>query len=282
MGSSLLSSLSVAYGGPFIPPGSGGAARYRSYIWPDPLQLAANAGAVQQSVGVRGRMATGGPSNVFAGYGGGNAVQIVNGMAGYAITNVLAGGGGYRFQGNICQLKTSRSLIGPPFDDQSVIRVWANLACSSGTPATQDQGLVLVHPGGIAQRIIADLAIGFGFQIGQTGIVSFLIRGPNGLLTLPITAAPFDVTKHHTYEMWLVSASQSADANLSAFIDNVAVPLPALSRSWGPGSNLPPSVFISGECNFAVQLTSDPKINGAVMHIQQLGIAWGPTLPSVA
>jgi hypothetical protein len=107
------------------------------------------------------------------------------------------------------------------------------------------------------------------------------VRGPNGLITTNLTAAPFDITVHHTYEVWVIGATPTADAFLVVLLDGVQQNVPILSRSWQAGSNLPANTTLSGESNFAVQATADSHVLNGTFHIHQIGIAWGPTLGSL-
>jgi hypothetical protein len=278
-----LSSLGVAYGAPFQAPASAGAARYRSYVWPDPSQLFVTT-AIPNTVGVRGRISSVGLGVQTSNFAGGatNFPGLVNGLAGALITN-NPGSLLIRIQGQICNIKTQRGQHIQPAtaDDSTCSRVWANLACSTGAPITNDQGLYMVQPGGITPRVILDGGAGFGFLVGQAGVVSFVVRGPNGLILTPLTAAPFDVTAHHTYELLIAGVTPFSDGSLTALIDGIAAPLPALSRSWGPGTNLPPNVTNAAESGFVPAITSSNGVLNSTVHVQQLGIAWGPTLGSL-
>lgn len=288
MGSALLASLAVSQGYPYSPPGPSGAARFRSYIWPDPIDLAQNAGGVHIAPGGRGfPFGNGGPGMIVSSYGNGTTTGAVqNGIMGWQATCGSTGGVGYRMQGNILTLKTTPLLgLSPNIasDDCHAMRVWANLACSQGATPGNDQGFFMVHPGGTAQRIFFELALGFGFSIGNSGVVQWVVRGPNGLFQYNVTASPFDITKLHTYEIWILGAPPGGVASLIPLIDGVpCLGIPNLSRTWGPGSNLQPNVTISGEINFAPQVTADGKVLNQTVLIQQVGIALGPTLSAVA
>jgi hypothetical protein len=279
---STLASLSVAAGFPFQAPGPGGAGRYRSYTFPDVSGLFVTTTS-PSNAGVRGRIATGGPGILSSAFGGGFTALpgLVNGLAGLLITN-NPGSGCIRLQGQICNVKTARTHVQPAVaDDSTCYRVWANLACSNGAPNTNDQGLYMIQPGGVTPRIIIDGGAGFGFLVGQTGIVSFVVRGPNGLIITPLTAAPFDVTAHHTYEMLIAGMTPTSNGSLTALIDGIVAPLPALSRTWGPGTNLPPNVTFSAESGFVPAIISSNGILNSTVHAQQVTVAFGPTIGSL-
>jgi hypothetical protein len=277
-----LTQFAVASGQPFVPPGPGGAARYRSYVFPDPAFIGANAGG---SGNQGGRNTVSGQVGItFSGFNGGSTAVagIINGLPGVTLNMTGTTGCGIRFQGTILDLKTSRNTF-TPNDDLACIRVWANLAASAGSVLTQDQGFFLVHPGGTAQRLIQDAATGFGFFIGQNNVVSWMVRGPNGLITtnLTSTAGGFDITKHHSYEIIMVSSTATADAYLFALIDSIPQALPPLSRSWGAGTNLPPNSTVSALSNFAPEIIADIRVAGQTLHCYQSGVAFGPTIASL-
>lgn len=282
MGTSL-NGFAVASGGPFSPPGPAGAARYRSYIWPDPAFLGQNAGG-SGNIGARG-IASGQITFLTSGFNGGTTpiCAIVNSLIGVTLPMTATAGVGIRMQPTIADLKTSRNSIPLSADDCRCTRVWANLAASTGCALTQDQGFFMVHPGGVAQRIVQDVATGFGFFIGQNNVVSWMVRGPNGLVTtnLTSTAGGFDITKHHTYEIIMVSSIANADAYLFALIDSIPQTIPVLSRSWGTGTNLPANTTVSSISGFAPEVVADIRSAGTTLHCQQLGVAFGPTIASL-
>lgn len=284
MGSSL-ASVAVSLGYPYTPPGPTGAGRYRSYTYPDVSGLLVTTTS-PSNMGVRGRIATGGPGVLSSAFGGGFAgpfPALVNNIPGLLITN-NPGSGMIKMQGQIGNVKTARGqhVQSQAADDSTCMRVWANMQVSNGAPITNDQGFYMVQPGGVTPRVIIDGGAGFGFNIGQTGVVSFVTRGPNGLITTALTAAPFDVTQHHTYEMWIQGMTPTSDGSLTALIDGIVVPLPALSRNWRAGTNLPPNVTLSAESGFVPAWVTSNGILNSTVHMHQLGIAWGPTLASLA
>lgn len=277
-----LNVLSVASGGPYIPLAAAGSSRYRSYVWPEPFAEMNSTTSTPQTGGRLQQVA--GVGITTSGYGGGiaNNPGLINQTVGVLCTTTAAAGVGSRMQGQILPLKTSRSNVIPSLgDDMHCMRYWANIACSSGTVVGNDQGFFFIPGGGLLQRIFADVAVGFGFSIGQNGVVQWVVRGPNGLIQANLTALPFDITIHHTYEVIIVGATKTADAYLVALIDSVVQPLPVLSRSWAAGTNLPPNVSISGISSFAAQVTADSHVLNATLHCHQLGMVWGPTPQSL-
>jgi hypothetical protein len=145
----------------------------------------------------------------------------------------------------ICHVRTTAGgFLGGPGagDETNVYRVVACLAGVGIDPAAAgDFGLeVLVVAGG---TFVLAGATGWAITLASNSVARFDVRGPNGLVSYNLTAAPFDTRKFHAYEIRLYSATFTAPGRVEAYVDGVRIPLPALTATWAAGTNNPPAVI---------------------------------------
>lgn len=259
------------------PPGAG---RFRDWVWPDPGNLDGNPTPfVGDRIGAT--LAGSSPVATSIGFGGGTTTLSAT-VAGIDCAQLLstAGAGiGYRFDSSMmAHIKTSLNAIPFPCDDETCFRVIVNMALGlTPTPGT-DYGYYLTTAN-TNGRVLADAAVGFGFQIVDGNVVNFVTRGGLGLISIALTAAPFDTTAFHAYEMRVTSATAIAQASLAILIDNVPVAsVPATVTGWGPGSALPPSVLFGGtRAGFRVGVyNTSGIING--LFVQKIRFMSAPTM----
>lgn len=259
-----------------VPPGAG---RFRDWVWPDPAGLDANP---TPFVGDRlgATLVGNAPLAISIGFGGGTttSVNVVNGADCASINSTGAAGAGYRFDNSmLAHVKTSLNTVPFQTDDETCYRVICIMAMQNvPTPGT-DYGYYLTTSG-TNGRVLADAAVGFGFQIQDGVVVNFVTRGGLGLVSTPITGAGFDTTAFHAYELRITSASAVAQASLAILIDNVPVStVPATITSWGAGSALPPSAVNGGRVGFRASLYNTSGVINA-LFVQKLRFLSAPTI----
>lgn len=165
--------------------------------------------------------------------------------------------------------------------------VW--IFCGSGIApnAGLDFGLEFVQPSALGSRILVDAVAGFGFRLADANTLQFIVRGPNGLVTVALTAAPFDLTTWHVLDIRIVSASGppafinpatlGPDATLTVRLDGQVLNLGALNSSWATGTNLPPTPLGAGSMGFVPTMPFSPNpINNAWVY--QLRFMQAPTI----
>lgn len=263
-----------------------GTSRFRDWIWPDPTQLNQNPSS---ELGARlGTLTHGSGASPATALttdyngGGSNNIGFWNGIMCSAVTSGPAAGQGrsLRFDGMAGFVKTSKNLIGPFQDDLHCWRFLWNMAITAATPDTsRDCGGWLVIPN-VNPRPIADNAKGFGFRYKDANTVVFFANGNNGYTETPLTAAPFDVTAWHSYELAIQGATSAQDASLVAYIDGAAKPLPTLFGSWATGSNLPFSGILGGRGGFAPAVCNVAN-SSLTLVVQQVRSMCGPFISSL-
>lgn len=260
------------------PPGAG---RMRDFEWPEPAFLRNAPNAV-----VTNRLATelggGGasPSALVGSVGGGTAdsVLVVQGVDVVVMNSTVAAGVFKRFDPMMFHPKTVLNAITPGSDDAHVTRVLFNLAIKIA-PASNEVGCSITHTTIASGRIISDLATGFGIQLQGLNVAQFLVRGPNGLIVRPLTAAPFDCTQLHTYEFRIIGATATSAAQLQVLIDGVVQVMPATSQSWAAGTDLPSPAVLGGVVGFSPAIYNTAQ-NINQLYVQKVRMMQGPTVRS--
>lgn len=277
------SASDTSLGSRYSPPQPSGSGRFCDFVWPDAGSLNSN-GAASTRLRTRGnsvqQAAQDGVSTASAGTNTGTATIGVNGC-------VLA----TPASGNSIELSFENSLmlhhrttkgavpIAPQCDVEGVYRLIAILKGDGGNRGmVNDFGFQCVVMSGLAPQIILGAQLGFGFQIADTNTVRFIARGPNGLQSVALTAAPFDINAvFHALEMRIISASKT-DALMKVFIDGVPITLPAAFATWGPGTNLPPNgVLTGGRMGFRPTLINGGGAAAGNMVVQKLMLQSAPT-----
>lgn len=269
----------VQYGAPFQAILAPGAGRYRDYCFPEPGYVVAN--LTQQVSGQRqGNGGEAGPTFARALYTAdpGTPPPFVYNGVNTLVINATAGPAGQSFCfGCLCP------RLAPSFittDDCAVTRMYWIMAINQ-PPAnanTDFGGYVMqVNSATPDMRLIAGIP-GFGFQYASMSIVNFRIQGPNGLITIPLTAAPFDCSLLHIFELRLIPSTSVQWAFLQAFIDSVPVSLgAALNSSWAPGTNLPPLAISGGKLAFGPGVINNSLQGVGSLLLQQLRVISAPT-----
>jgi hypothetical protein len=164
-------------------------------------------------------------------------------------------------------------------DDLAFTRIiWVGMAMGNpvGGAATDVGGYVIqANSATPDMRLMSGGIPGFGFQFPTQSTIQFVIRGPNGLVTLAIPQIS-DLLLH-TYELRILPSTRANYATLQAFVDGVPLALPALSSSWAPGTNLPPLLIVGGKLGFAPGLVNN-CLASANLLINQLRVIQAPTL----
>lgn len=125
--------------------------------------------------------------------------------------------------------------IPPGYNDIACYRVAWTGAFPDNPAVNADYGIeVVFNNNGLVPGIIANTIGGFGFVLRSDGKVALIVQGA-GFHAFEYTPAGFDPTKFHTYEMRVISASQTAEATLKTFVDGT----PFMQFSWGTGTILP-------------------------------------------
>lgn len=135
--------------------------------------------------------------------------------------------------------------------------IWSFCGSGIAPNAGSDMGLEIVPPSGFfSGRILGDVSPGWGFRLASANSLEFIVRGPNGLITLPFVV---DTTTWHVLDMRIVAASSGQDATLSVLLDNVPMNLGALNSSWAAGTNLPPAALINAQLGFMPCIVCNPN-----------------------
>lgn len=141
-----------------------------------------------------------------------------------------------------------RGGVAPLLNDLLVYRLLATMFVPGGAfplnDGFRDFGFQVVKQG--IGRIVGSGQFGWGFQIVDANTVQFISRDEAGLVITPITAAPFDTTIPHCYEMRISSATATTDALLSILIDNVPQELPVSQSSWAVATRRLPANIPGG------------------------------------
>jgi hypothetical protein len=194
-----------------------------------------------------------------------------------AVKHVCTGAGGNQLQFPFPLIfPTTKSNVIPPFNDQAVYRiVWLFAGSGVAPNANTDFGLEFIHAS-IASRIFTGAGPGWGFRLVDGNTLAFVCRGGNGLIQQNLTVAPFDTTAFHSLDIRVTAATQTADALLSARLDDVPLNLGALNSSWAAGTNLPVQQLSGGAVGFFPALViSGGNANNFWTH--QLRLIAAPT-----
>lgn len=116
---------------------------------------------------------------------------------------------------------------------------------------TREMGFAVLRQGG--GYLLKDSNDGFGIRVVDANNAELVVRGPNGVQRVAI---PVDYTKLHTYDLRLIGATASLDAQLKLYVDGAGVALPAAFSSWAAGTNLPSPSWISSNINFYLGLVN--------------------------
>lgn len=240
-----------------------GAARIQDLIWPSRLTcLGPNLIATDHT----GRTRTENLTGTIAGIGGGHINPPVEVRLGVPSVNMIcdaATGNSFRFYPSMSFfLNTApETWIIPNQSAISATRiVWSFCGSGIAPNAGNDFGLEIVPIGGFGTgRILLDASPGIGFRLADANVLQLLIRGGNGLITVPLTAAPFDLTKWHVLDIRIVSAN-IADATLTIRLDGVVQNIGALNSSWAVGSNLPRIAVNAATVGFMPCLVCNPGV----------------------
>lgn len=228
-----------------VPKRPAGAGRFQDWMWPDPASNANNGTANCVSrAGVQRTCQT-----TTAGGGTNVAFELDNETAQMVRCFAAADLAARMFDGvynpDWRSFKSSRIDGG----DCACWRMWAVMASSGLFPAdntTRDFGFELVRAP--TAFMLKDTNDGIGFRIIDATHTELIVRGPNGLQR--VSFALNDTTKFHKYELRIVGATNSLDAQLKVFIDDVQQPLAAAFSSWSGATNLPRPRWIGGRMNF--------------------------------
>lgn len=263
-----------------ISPSPAGAGRFSDFFWPDPLLTTLSASSVAT---MRNRLNNTTVAVVSGNFGTGGAGSLApaNPVAlGTGVVQLFGGaadGAGQLVRITPAPLVYGRlvkNFVPTTNDEYGVTRIYANIAWSAAIGAgTVDSGLQVVTG---ATPLVVTPTQGFGINRSSAGRITLItvdsgnvLRSTN--LTGPgTTLTGFDETKLHSYELQIVSATQSAEASLRVLIDGN----PVATRSWGAGSVLPLAPV--AQLGFLVQMFN---ISGtSIMNVQQLRIIQAPTL----
>lgn len=259
-----------------VPPGAG---RFRDWMWPDPGNLD-NPPTSFTSNRLGTTLVGTNPVAATLGFGGGTTTlaATINGIDCAQIVSTAAAGAGYRFDNTmIAHIKTTLNSVPFQCDDEQCFRVFCTMALQNPPTPGTDYGFEMVQGSGTG-RILQEALNGFGFQLQTANIVNLIVRGPLGLLTVALTAAPFDTTQFHTYELRITSASSNLDAGLAVLIDNVPVAgLPVTVTSWAAGTGLPASALVGGRVGFRAAVYNVSGINNA-LFVARLRFMSAPTM----
>lgn len=261
---------------------SPGAGRMIDFLWPDP----GNATATMRTRLMAASNATGQTQ------ANGAAISEIHDaiyeMDYVTLTTAATAGSeaAVAFSGGVSVLHfNTKSNLGvpAPCNDMLVTRLYANMFIPQGASGPLNDGLhdfgfFLLKNG--ANLPLSSNGQGFGFQIADAHTVQFISRDNTGVVTTPLTAAPFDCTVPHCYEMRITAATNSTDARLQALIDGAPVALPVSQSSWAAATRrLPPNVTGGGGAtlgwiptlvNFAGQI--------ATLGIHQVRIIVAPSV----
>lgn len=238
-----------------------GAARIQDLIWPGRLTAAGPAAFATDHTG---RTRTENLTGTVVGISGGTANPIADvklGVPSVKITCDAVGGISLRFYPSMgFFLNTTKSTQTPGAPNNVTRIVWAFSGSGIAPNAGSDMGLEIVPPGGFGTgRILVDASPGWGFRLADANVLQFIVRGPNGLFTIPLTANPFDLTAWHVVDLRMTSASSTTEATLDVRLDGVPQNLGPLNSSWAAGSNLPAIALNAGTIGFMPCLVANPN-----------------------
>lgn len=256
-----------------------GAGRFQDFWWPnliDPVGVNSTMRPRTGSATALGSLANigGGSSPGWNVRNGSPVAQLTSGVAVNVGIQVIF------YPGLPVMLRTSRSAISPAVDDCAVYRFVINMAGFGTTVgAGEDFGFEIVRfaGNGVGIRLDKGDIPGIGLRIQSANVVHFLVNGPLGRNFFALTAAPFDTTQLHSYDLRLFSATPTADARLTLRIDGAVQALPATMSDWGaPGSLLPPMQGTAGFVGFVPTLVSCAgSLN--FLYVQQMHMCCAPS-----
>jgi hypothetical protein len=177
--------------------------------------------------------------------------------------------------------------IGTAGETTNVYRVIFTLAhVNAGAPnfwtpiddAAHDVGVSVARVVAGAGFVLRDGNDGWHLQIVNQNTVRLYVRGPNGLVSQVVTAAPFSVLLYHTYEMRFTSATTLAPATFALLIDGVNIPLPAATASWAAGTNNPASALTGGFVGFRPMLVARGGVAVITFQVASVRLIAAPTL----
>ena len=271
--------LAVALGNPFNASPLPGAGRWRDYCFPEPAFLGPTLNQQQAGIRPASNGATAFPIFARTVYtadpGQPTGPVMFNGVNVMAVLSGAAAG-----QGFACTCIQPRLTPTPlTVDDMAfnrIVFIGMGMGNPPGGAATDVGGYVVIPNSGTPDmRVMSGGISGFGFQFPTQSTVQFVIRGPNGLVTLAIPQ--INDLLLHTYEMRILPSTRTAYAQLQVFVDFVPLALPALSSSWAPGTNLPSIAITSNRMGFAPGLINN-CLASANLLINQLRVIQAPTL----
>jgi hypothetical protein len=272
--------ISVALGGPFSAVSQPGAGRYRDYCFPEPAFLVAS---LTQTVSGRrpgSDGSTGFPLFGRAVYTADPGSNILGPTAynGVNVATMLSGAAAGQSNACICLVpRLNPSFIAT--DEIAYTRIiWLMAIGNAPGAVNTDFGGYVVQAASATpdMRLMSGGILGFGFQFPSLTSVQFVVRGPNGLVTLAMPSIT-DSTILHAYELRILPPTSTQFAQLQAFVDGAPLALPALSASWAVGTNLPPLAILGGKLGFAVGAVNN-SLAAANLLIQQLRVINAPTL----
>lgn len=240
-----------------------GAGRFEDWIWPS---RATAAGAAAITPACTGRNRVGDILGATAAIGGGATAPVADVRLGVPSVRMFCdavNGVSFQFYPPMgIFFKSTKSAVNPIDDDIAVTRiVWTFCGSGIAPGAGLDMGLEISQLGGAAaaKRILVDATNGFGWRLADANVLQWIVRGPNGLVTLNVTAAPFDLTIWHTLDMRITSATSTDEASLTVLLDNAPVNLGVLNSSWAAGTNLPPIAQLAATVGYVPNLVCNPN-----------------------
>lgn len=173
-----------------------------------------------------------------------------------------------------CHVRTTKGHPLPgSCTDFAVYRTYINAAFPTIPAADNDMGLELLpqSSGGTPYLINGGGSDGIAITRGADGHMYLMARAGGVLKKYAIdTAAGFDPTLFHAYELRLTSATKVAEASLKCLVDGVLVQ----TLNWGAGTVLP----VSNNANpgFLPGIFS-MEGNAGVFYLEQWRVIYGPT-----
>jgi hypothetical protein len=250
--------MSVATGDRFTPFVPAGAGRSQDWNWPDNYVNAINTNCISRA-GVQrvcGQTIAGGASVITATINGEDTAQLLTAAPGdlmsFSFDPVLN-----------FHIRTSLGNDGVEGDDdfnfwRTRVRMAFGIAPTNDN--AHDYGFQVSRTLGTTGFVLKDANDGWHLQLESATVVRLFVRGPNGLISTAITAAPFDTTKFHTYEMRFWGATVRNPARFQLLIDGTPVSLPTATTSWAAGTNNPSSVLTAGRTGFRPMITNFPGL----------------------
>lgn len=227
-----------------VSPSSPGAGRVVDVAWPSPeanpwsgVSVNASSRVQGPAIGILAHTTfTGGDTASFTIHNGVDCAKFV--------TPALANEGGFWGSQDVFRAHprtTKGHFIAASCDDWAVWRCIGNIAYDTIPGADSDLGITIAQQtnGGINMVLSSGVNNADGFVISRStdGSMYFYFR-TGGVLTktkIGDSAAGFDPTLFHSYEIRMINATQSADAVLKVFVDGTQV----TQFSWGVGTVLP-------------------------------------------